>query len=200
MGWRDINMSRRKPQLRLAAVPVEEGQDLSGAVLAKACGAAVSALAQVPEVAPELVPFVAGYLAGFARHQALKHGVDAEQGYATPLLALLQALRRQTPQVLADEIARMCFLPRASLGKAPRTCLRAEAVLADAGYLVGHLESLCGSQRLLRAAAGRGACVNDVEAFLTACDTAADRMQTHQPTMSLRFDAAERAVLREAFS
>lgn len=200
MGWRDINMSRRKPPLRLAAVPVEEGQDLGEAVLGKACGAALSALVQVPEFEPGLAPFVAGYLAGFARHQALKHGVDAEQGDDTPLHALLQALRRRAPQVLEDAIARLRFLPRAGLGAAPRTRLRAEALLADAGYLAGHLESLCGSQRLLRAAARCGACVNDVEAFLTACDTAADRMQTHQPTMSLRFDAAEREVLRAAFS
>ncbi len=205
MGWRDINMNRRKPPLRPAAVPVEAGQTLREAVLRKACGAALACLeAQSANIHPDAFswfrPFAAGYLAGFARHQALKHGVDAEQGDGTPMHGLLQVLSPQAPSFLADEIARLRFLPRAGFGKAPRTGLRAEAARADAGYLVGHLESLCGSRRLLKAAAEPDVSEIAVDAFLTACDTAADRMQTHQPTMSLRFDPAERALLRSAFA
>ena len=65
--------------------------------------------------------------------------------------------------------------------------------LADAGYLVGHLESLCGTRRLLDT---RGS----VEAYLTACDHAADRLQTHHPTAVLRFDPAERAIVARGTS
>jgi hypothetical protein len=81
---------------------------------------------------------------------------------------------------------------------AARAALRAEPAAADAGYLVGHLESLCGSRRLLTAAARLGLPGPAVDRFLTDCDTAADRLQTHQPTASLRFDDGERAVLRAA--
>lgn len=186
-------MSRRKPPLRLAVVPVEEGQDLREAVLHKACRAArVSLDAQAQDMAPGLHCFTAGYLAGFARHQALKHGVDAEQGDGASLHDLLTILVRHAPAVLAEEIANLHFQHRES----PRTKLRAADTKADAGYLVGHLESLCGTQRLLgRFLSGMG-----VDHFLTACDTAADRLQTHQPTMSLRFDLAEREVVLKAFS
>jgi hypothetical protein len=75
--------------------------------------------------------------------------------------------------------------------------LRAAGGLADAGYLVGHLASLCGSERLLGQSLTLLA-AGDTDAFLTACDVAADRLQTHQPTMALRFDADERAILRRA--
>ena len=69
--------------------------------------------------------------------------------------------------------------------------IQAADPLADAGYLVGHLESLCGTKRLL-------ATGGDVEAYLTLCDHAADRLQTHHPTDVLRLDPAERAVVRAA--
>jgi hypothetical protein len=72
-----------------------------------------------------------------------------------------------------------------------RAALAAADSLADAGYLVGHLESLCGTKRLL-------ATGGDVEAYLTLCDHAADRLQTHHPTDVLRLDPAERAVVRAA--
>jgi hypothetical protein len=91
------------------------------------------------------------------------------------------------------------FTPRAGTLQTARASLRAEQGLADAGYLAGHLASLCGSDKLL------GHCLahlaaGDIEALLTACDFAADRMQTHQPTMALRFDTAERTILREALT
>lgn len=191
-------MNRRKPPLRLAAVPVEEGQDLREAVLRKASGAAVSALSQAPAFGPGIASFAAGYVAGFARHQALKHGVDAEQGEGPPLHDILQLLLPHVPHPLSQEIAMLRFLPRANLANASRSNFRAEDARADAGYLVGHLESLCGSRRLLKAAAELDGSESAAETFLTACDTAADRMQTHQPTLSLRFDADERQILREA--
>ena len=197
MGWRDINMSRRKPPLRLAVVPMEEGEDAREAVLRKSARAARSAMFQASTIDPQLMPFAAGYLAGFARHQALKHGVDAEQGEEI-MQSLLAALAAEAPSEIFHEIERLNFQPRSG-ARSARAALRAEQGLADAGYLVGHLASLCGSERLL------GNCLaelskGDIESFLTACDFAADRMQTHQPTMALRFTVEEREILREALS
>jgi hypothetical protein len=195
MGWRDINMNRRKPPVRLAVIPMEEGQDANQAVLRKASLAALSGLSEISAIAPTQAPFVAGYLAGFARHQAMKHGVDAEKD----MPHLCQVLGQDAPATLAEEIAGLRFSPRDGALRSSRAMLRAEGGLADAGYLVGHLASLCGSERLL------GSVLNllasgDIEAFLTACDHAADRLQTHQPTMALRFDTEERAILRADLS
>jgi hypothetical protein len=192
MGWRDINMNRRKPPMRLAVVPVEEGQDARDAVLRKAALAAVSTLDGIAAIPPERAPFVAGYLAGFARHQALKHGLDAEEDIPS-LLAVL----RHTAPAPAEAIASLRFSPRSGPQRSSRASLRAEDGFADAGWLVGHLASLCGSERLLASALDLLA-AEDTNAFLTACDLAADRLQTHHPTMALRFDADERAILRRA--
>ena len=202
MGWRDINMNRRKPPLRLAAIPLEEGQDLAAAVLRKASADAFAALeAQGIEAGLEqhdwLRHFAAGYVMGFARHQVLRHGIDADEEGA--LLALREALLRRVPQAVVEPLRAIRFVPRGASGGAPRAALRAEPPLADAGYLVGHLESLCGSRRLLTSAARLGVPTTAVDRFLTDCDTAADRLQTHQPTASLRFDDHERQVLRRAF-
>jgi len=198
MGWRDINMSRRKPPMRFAVITVEEGQDERQAVLRKACRAALSMLNQAPAIGPALAPFIAGYLAGFARHQALKHGIDAETvDDAAPMRSLLAELAGQAPPPLSEEVARLRFSSRSEGPRSPRAGLRVEQGLADAGYLVGHLESLCGTEKLLGAALpllARG----DTEALLTACDIAADPLQTRQPTMSLRFDRQEREILRQA--
>ena len=114
--------------------------------------------------------------------EALKHGVDAE---ADGGVALLAALTAQAP----DVVQALQLAPR----KVPssRAALAAADPLADAGYLVGHLESLCGTKRLL-------ATGGDVEAYLTLCDHAADRLQTHHPTDVLRLDPVERAVVRAA--
>ena len=187
-------MNRRKPQMRVAVVPLEEGEELAQAVLRKAAAAAASALGQVQGLGGDLLPFAAGYLAGFARHQALKHGVDAEQDALDSLLPLLL---REAPFQLEQALRDLRFSQRP--GAAARARCRAAPGLADAGYIVGHLESLCGTRRLLKTAVEQAA-AGDVDAFLTACDVAADRMQTHQPTMSLRLDPAERALLREAFA
>ena len=187
-------MNRRKPQMRVAVVPVEEGEEPRQAVLRKAAAVAVSALAQAPELEGGLLPLAAGYLAGFARHQALKHGEDAEQD---ALDSLLLVLLREAPPSLRDALSELRFSPRPGTGARARW--RAAPELADAGYLLGHLESLCGTRRLLRAAVELAA-AGDLDAFLTACDVAADRLQTHQPTLSLRLDTAERALMREAFA
>jgi hypothetical protein len=193
MGWRDINMNRRKPPVRLAVIPVEEGQDAREAVLRKASLAALSGLSEIPAIAPGQASFVAGYLAGFARHQALKHGVDAEKD----MRHLCTVLCHAAPATLAEDIAALRFSPRKNAHRSSRTMLCAESRIADAGYLVGHLASLCGSERLLGSAL-KLIEAGDTEGFLTACDHAADRLQTHQPTMALRFDAEERAILRAA--
>jgi hypothetical protein len=195
MGWRDINMNRRKPQLRVAVVPVEEGEELEQAVLRKAAAAAVSALGQCAVPKGALSAFAAGYLAGYARQQALKHGVEPE---GDGMECLLPVLAREAPETLRDAIAELRFAARAVSGLPPRARLRAAPGLADAGYIVGQVESLCGTRRLLKAATEQAA-AGDVDAFLTACDVAADRLQTHQPTLSVRLDPAERAAVREAF-
>lgn len=190
MGWRDINMSRKKPPLRMAAIPREDGEDHAAAVLRKAARAALAAQAQQPGVSPDA--FTAGYLVGFARHQALKHGLDAEEG-VQPLQALVAQLK-----ALAPALPALRFSPRK--GAQMRTRLAAVPLLADAGYLVGHLESLCGTTRLLGLAPSAGCGPEALAAYFTQCDHAADRLQTHQPTASLRLDADERAVLRAAFA
>jgi hypothetical protein len=200
MGWRDINMNRRKPRPSFAVVPLEGDGDARSAVLRKAARAAVSSCAsQWPARdtmagAPQGLAFAAGYIAGFARHQGLKHGVDAEQhmaGFASILLA-------EAPEDLRAALAALAFSPRAILSA--RAMLAAADGAADAGYLTGHLESLCGSRRLLGLAAEIWSEPGAAGLYLTACDTAADRMQTHLPTASLRFDEAERAVISAAFS
>ncbi|WP_421694218.1 hypothetical protein [Aestuariivirga sp.] len=182
-------MNRRKPRVQVAVVPREEGQDHAGAVLRKAARTALSTLDAQWKGGGDsaYLSFIAGYLAGLARHQALKHGVDAED---TPLEELLQELRDLSPKLLHAALSELRFSPRH--GSAPaRAKLAAQDAFADAGYLVGHLESLCGTQRLLPAS-------SDAAAYLTRCDTAADRMQTHHPTASLRFDAGEREIVSKA--
>jgi hypothetical protein len=190
MGWRDINMSRKKPPIRVAAVPRLEGEDHASAVLRKAAGAALAVMAVQRVSAPEA--FAAGYLVGYARHQAVKHGLDPEEG-AEPLQALMAELT-----ALAPSVGSLRFAPRADGGL--RTAFAATPPLADAGYLVGHLESLCGTSRLLGLAPDAGCGPEAAAVYLTQCDQAADRLQTHQPTASLRFDAGERGILRAAFS
>lgn len=200
MGWRDINMNRRKPRQSFAVVPVDGALDERTAVLRKAALSAVAAAisqcaghGDMPRQ-PELRAFAAGYLAGFARHQALRHGIDAEEDM-DGLSAMLHATA--SPQLQAA-VSALAFLPRAVFSARAR--LGAAGSLADAGYLTGHLESLCGSRKLLEAADDFWGKPDAAHRYLIACDTAADRMQTHQPTASLRFDAAERAVIGEAFS
>ena len=185
MGWRDINMNRRKPRLDVAVVPMGEGEDREAAVLRKAVAAA---LASVAEQDAADAPFTAGYLAGFARHQALKHGVDAERDGGAALMAALAA---QAPVALQDALRGLQLAPRAVASS--RAALGAGDPLADAGSLVGHLESLCGTRKLLHSDGGAAR-------YLTACDHAADRMQTHHPTAVLRLDPAERAIVEAALA
>ena len=179
MGWRDINMNRRKPRIDVAVVPMAAGEARDQAVLRKAV---MAALASAAEQGRADALFTAGYLAGYARHQGLRHGVDAEQDGAVALLAELLAQAPEAVQALQ-------LVPRKV--PASRAALAATDPLADAGYLIGHLESLCGTKRLL-------ATGGDVEAYLTLCDHAADRLQTHHPTEVLRLDPVERAVVRAA--
>lgn len=181
MGWRDINLNRRKPKIDVAVVPMAPGEDRATAVLRKA-GTQALAAGSGSDAA-----FTAGYLAGYARQQALKHGIDAEHDMAA-LVALLAAGARDDVRAVLE---RLCFAPRRMAS--PRAGLEASDAVADAGYLVGHLEALCGTRRLLDVAGG-------AEAYLTRCDQVADRLQTHQPTAVLRLDEAERAVVRAAFA
>ena len=44
MGWRDINMNRRKPRIDVAVVPMAAGEDREAAVLRKAVAAALASL------------------------------------------------------------------------------------------------------------------------------------------------------------
>ena len=193
-------MNRRKPRQSFAVVPNEGGLNEKAAVLQKAARRAIASLVRqfasrghAPRP-PELLAFAAGYLAGFARHQGLRHGVDAEQDMA-PLLSMLAA---EAPEAVRPMLSSLVFSARPV--SPARAQLGAEASVADAGYLTGHLESLCGSAKLLGLAEEVWGTPDAAARYLTACDTAADRMQTHQPTAALRFDQAERAILREAFS
>lgn len=202
MGWRDINMNRRKPQLRLAVVPMTPGEDRTVAVLRKAVASAAASLAaQTGQRLPAQSwwsEFAAGYLMGFARQVASKHGVDGE----AMIGELAAEVSRQAG--LSGPVASLDFVERAPPVSTapPRTKLRATSPAGDAGYLTGHLEALCGSRKLLRLALERmrGAGADAASPFLTDCDVAADPLQTREPTRTLRFTSEERAAIREAFA
>jgi hypothetical protein len=207
MGWRDINMNRRRPPLRLAVVPVEPGADRRASVLRKAAGQAVAAMAeQAGEAPPALHPFLAGYLAGYARLAAMKHDVDCEEAGERSMDALLTAIGGQLPSVPKVDVNGLRFVSRNGPLARPRAALAATMAgadaLADAGYLVGHLEAMCGTRKLVRKAIERSReSILDAGAdYLTDCDVAADPMQTRNPMTSIRFTLAERAVIREAFA
>ncbi len=189
-------MNRRKPVVRHAVVPVAEGQGITDAVLLKAAASArLAAEAQGAARVPDrLLPFVAGYLAGYARQQALRHGIDAEQERA-----FLDVLAAEAPPELSVALQALRFSPRQP-GQSRRAALAAAGVCADAGYLGGHLDAMCETRRLIRAAVESLESRDPAEAFLMAADIAADPMQTRQPTLSLRFDASEREIVRRAFS
>ena len=122
MGWRDINMNRRKTRIDVAVVPMAQGEERAAAVLRKAVAAA---LACVAEQGRAEAMFTAGYVAGFARHQALKHGVDAE---ADGGVALLAALAAQVPDVVQ------------ALQLVPRVVPSSRAALAADGFGVDLLD------------------------------------------------------------
>lgn len=189
-------MNRRKPAVRHAVVPVAEGQGRTDAVLRKAAESARQAAeAQGAGGVPgQLLPFVAGYLAGYGRQQALRHGVDAEQEGTFP-----DVLAAEAPPGLAEAVQALGFAPRQP-GQSRRAALAAAGDLADAGYLGGHLDSMCETRRLIRAAVESLAAPHAAEAFLMAADIAADPMQTRQPTLSLRFETSEREIVRRAFA
>ncbi len=77
----------------------------------------------------------------------------------------------------------------------PRT-----AGLFNAGALIGRHEAQCETRRLLGLAASCLAGEASVEQVLTACDNAADRLQTHNPTQNFRFTAQERAIVLEGLT
>lgn len=178
-------MNRRKPRIDVAVVPLREGEDPQAAVLRKAVS---GALASALEQDGEGCAFTAGYLAGFARQQALKHGLDAE---ADGGAALLAGLLEQAPADWRAAVEALRLVPRQAASSRAR--LGATDPAADAGYLVGHLEALCGTRKLL----GRG---GEATGYLTRCDQAADRLQTHHPTAVLRFDPIERAIVAAALA
>ena len=178
-------MNRRKPRRDVAVVPVRDGEDREAAVLRKAVAAGFAAVAEQGKADAR---FTAGYAAGFARHQALKHGLDAEADGGAGLLATLAAV---APETLREAVRGLTLSARAT--PSPRAGLAAADPVADAGYLVGHLESLCSTRRLLV----RQGSVAD---YLTRCDHAADRMQTHYPAAVLRLDSVERAIVERALA
>lgn len=114
--------------------------------------------------------------------------------------SLIEALATQADGGLAGALRSLSFSPCTGSTGASRTALRADPALSDAGYLAGHLDSVCGARKLLAALPVSLTAPDGLGAFLTACDVAADRMQTHQPTMSLRFEPAERAIIRAALA
>lgn len=189
-------MSRRRPVPRVAVVPRAAGQDHDAAVLDKAARAASAALGAQELAASALAsPFAAAYVAGYARQQSLRNGVDPESR-SHGMADLVACLSGLSPAPVASGLQALRFEKREGDGP-HRALLRAVGAEADAGYLVGHLESLCGTRMLLAAALSPRP--ESASAYLTLCDLAADRLQTHQPTASLRFESGERAVLRAAF-
>ena len=193
-------MNRRKPAVRHAVISMAEGQGREEAVLRKAASLArAAAELQGARLAPaQLLPFVAAYLAGYARQQALKHGVDAEQEGDSPMRVLLDVLAAEaTPEQSAALLAlRVSSRPP---GQSRRAALALTDALSDTGYLAGHLDAMCETSRLIRAAVESLEAPDPAQAFLNASDIAADPMQTRQPTLSLRFDASEREIVRRAF-
>jgi hypothetical protein len=192
MGWKDINMMRRRPLPVYAVTPAEPGLDPRRAALRKSAALAQAALdQQLAEAAPgdevqsALRPFISGYLAGFARQSASKLGIDSTAESDGDLAEEFATL---TPPGVADAMR-----VQNDAGAFP---------LQAAGHLVGGLEARCGSRKLVRRAierlveTGPGA----ANRFLTDCDIAADPMQTRAPTMPLRFNAEERAIVLEAFA
>ena len=130
----------------------------------------------------------------------------AEAGDGSATMQVLAAeIGRQLPQDWGLDIAGLSFMARTSRERAPRRRLRIAAAgghsQSDAGYLVGHLEAVCECRALIRKAVARlqGRATDAGLAYLTDCDVAADPMQTHAPTMSLRFTAEERDAVRTAF-
>jgi hypothetical protein len=196
-------MNRRKPQPRYAVLPVGPGEDLNAAVLRKS---AAQALASLQEQTANLAlsrstPFVAGYVLGYARQAGLKHGVDCEDGAMTELVA---EIARQLPASSDIDLPSIEFSFRDQSNHTLRSRIffPVQGALAEAGYLVGQLEALCGINKLLRTALLR---LNEQDrtsglSFITDCDVAADPMQTRMPTASLRFDADERAIILKAFT
>ena len=211
MGWRDINMNRSRPLPNYAVVPAIAGVDRGVAVLRKAAASATRAAAAQLGEAPlagsaELKAFVAGYLLGFARYAALQDGVDCEAaGSGGSLADLARELAGAIPPAWRIDMQEIGVSPRPTSNPAPRARLRLELrnapAICDAGYLVGHLEALCGARKLLALARDRlqQAGADAGAAYLTDCDVAADPMQTRSPTLSLRFDADERQVIAAAF-
>lgn len=184
MGWREINMNRRKPPLRLAVIAMAPGEDRRAAVLRKAASQALEALqAQLPlalddDATQRFSPFLGGYLMGYARQAALKHDIvcdDAASEFAAEF-------ERQTDPM-------------------PGLQLIGNGVDAryGAGILVGRLEALCATRHLVGEAVRCWKNAEAALAFLTACDNAAAPMQSRAPTQSLRFTRQERAVIAAGF-
>lgn len=212
MGWREINMNRRKPPLKLAAIARQPGEDFASAVLRKVAASAIAALtgqlrgSTAPVGATRLSCFLAGYMLGHARQSALAHGVDCEKAGGQLLPRLAAEIARQAPATLHFDAEGLVLAPRAFSEHLPRSRIHLSngdmAQVHDAGYLVGHLEALCKSDHLMRMALQRleQQGPDASAAFLTDCDNAADPMQTRAPTMDLRFTREEREIVRKGLA
>lgn len=192
MGWREINMNRRKPQMRLAVVPVAEGESRDQAIIRKVAREAEEALALQSEArhTPAMAALLGGFALGFARQRALKLGLDCEASED-----VLARLATAIPSA-----AGLAFNERQPLPAGVRSRLAsisAFGACADAGYLMGHLEAICGTRKLaglvLRRIAEDPATA--AQRIITDCDIAADPLQSHQPTLSTRFTPPERAIV-----
>jgi hypothetical protein len=184
MGWREINMNRRKPQTQFAAIAVAPGEDRRTAVLRKAAAQALDALReQLPALEEEsqskLAPFLAGYLLGYARQIASKHDLTGDE-IGNELMAAFERHEASPGGI------RISVIPVSGIASDERP---------DAGRLVGRLEALCDTRHLVRALLRCLANANAAENFITACDTAAGPMQSRAPTMNLRFTRTERAIV-----
>ncbi len=200
MGWRDINMNRRKPKLQLAFISQEPGLSRTAAIIRKAAAEAVAAFGEQSggNTVPAHRAFAVGYLFGYAKQAAARLGLDCETPDGQHLLQEIAAhLASLVPPALEVALRDTDLAPRHGAGAAFRSRWRPEAAEApaeaDAGYLVGQLEAVCGTRLLFRALESAAT----PDAYFTLCDRAADRLQTHQPTLSIRLTIPERSVVAE---
>lgn len=192
MGWREINMNRRRPQPSFSAIPVEPGGDRTRAVMRKAAAAAVRNATLQMDGIPDDTPFkafVASYLLGYAIHVTAKNGVDCK---AITGDAGMADLARE----IAEAIPAAWGIDMRDVGLPGRN-----SPMFEAGSLVGRLEARCACAMLLGRARARMQQTggNAGLAFLTDCDNAADPMLSRLPTMRLRFEGRERDVIVDTF-
>ena len=171
MGWKDIFAKRRLSAERLVAARVTVADPAQAAQRA-----AAAAIESVESQVPESVLGIGGRTAVGALAAGYLRGFTAAKGGL-------------------DVQASHEVLHKAQAGFQPMT-----SALFETGALIGRHEAQCGTRRLLGLAASCLAGEASPEQVLTACDNAADRLQTHNPTQNFRFTAEERQAVLDGLT